>query len=79
MRSHSFRRSRAANHAQRHVCGGVSEVEFLALRTQRDVTLDVPTLILPALQVNIRAGDMPPLDENGVAYLRIPLNAFQNA
>ena len=59
-----------------HVRDGVTEDEFVAMRTARDATLDVPTLILPALQVNVRAGQLPPADENGVAYLRIPLNAL---
>ena len=44
------------------------------MRTQRDVTLAVPKLILPALQVNIRAGELPPPEANGIGYLRLPLN-----
>jgi glyoxylase-like metal-dependent hydrolase (beta-lactamase superfamily II) len=59
-----------------HVHDGVGEEEFVAMRTARDVTLEVPTLILPSIQINIRAGQMPPVDGNGVAYLRIPLNAW---
>ena len=59
-----------------HVRDGISEDEFVAMRLARDATLDVPTLILPALQVNVRAGNLPPEDDNGVAYLRIPLNAL---
>lgn len=59
-----------------HVHDGVSEEEFVALRTRRDATLEMPVLILPSVQVNIRAGDMPPKDDNGVAYLRIPLNVL---
>jgi glyoxylase-like metal-dependent hydrolase (beta-lactamase superfamily II) len=59
-----------------HVRDGISEAEFVAMRTARDATLDVPTLILPSIQVNVRAGHMPPADDNGVAYLRIPLNAL---
>jgi glyoxylase-like metal-dependent hydrolase (beta-lactamase superfamily II) len=59
-----------------HVRDGVSEDEFVAMRKARDATLDVPTLILPSIQVNVRAGQLPPADENGVAYLRIPLNAL---
>jgi glyoxylase-like metal-dependent hydrolase (beta-lactamase superfamily II) len=55
---------------------GISEEEFVAMRTARDATLEVPTLILPSIQVNVRAGQLPPADENGVAYLRIPLNAL---
>ncbi|MBO9651259.1 MAG: MBL fold metallo-hydrolase [Variovorax sp.] len=59
-----------------HVHDGISEEAFVAMRTARDATLDVPTLILPSIQVNVRAGQLPPADENGVAYLRIPLNAL---
>lgn len=59
-----------------HVRDGISEDEFVAMRTARDATLEVPTLILPSIQVNVRAGQLPPADENGVAYLRIPLNAL---
>jgi glyoxylase-like metal-dependent hydrolase (beta-lactamase superfamily II) len=51
-----------------------SEAEFVAIREGRDRGLSAPALILPALQVNIRAGEMPPPDPNGVSYLRIPLN-----
>ncbi|MBE7562519.1 MBL fold metallo-hydrolase [Acidithiobacillus sp. HP-6] len=49
--------------------------DFVALRQKRDATLAMPKLILPALQINIRAGELPPKADNGVAYLRIPLNA----
>ncbi len=59
-----------------HVHDGVSEGDFVAMRTARDATLDMPVLILPAVQVNIRAGDLPPAEANGVAYLKIPLNAL---
>ncbi len=59
-----------------HVRDGISEAQFVAMRQARDATLDVPTLILPSIQVNIRAGQMPPADDNGVSYLRIPLNAL---
>jgi len=59
-----------------HVHDGVSEDEFVAMRTQRDATLEMPTLILPAVQINIRAGELPPKEDNGVAYLKIPLNAL---
>lgn len=57
-----------------HIHDGVSEEEFVTLRTQRDATLEMPVLILPAVQVNIRAGEMPPKEANGVSYLKIPLN-----
>ena len=59
-----------------HVRDGIDEAAFVAMRTARDATLDVPTLILPSIQVNVRAGQMPPADDNGVAYLRIPVNAL---
>ncbi|MDO9113522.1 MAG: MBL fold metallo-hydrolase [Polaromonas sp.] len=59
-----------------HVHDGVSEDEFVKMRTARDATLDMPTLILPSVQVNIRAGEMPPAEGNGVSYLKIPLNAL---
>lgn len=57
-----------------HVGGGRSEAEFVKLRTERDKTLDLPRLIIPSVQVNIRAGEMPPADANGVHYIRIPIN-----
>ena len=59
-----------------HVRDGIREDEFVAMRQARDATLDVPTLILPSIQVNVRAGQLPPADENGVSYLRIPLNSL---
>lgn len=59
-----------------HVREGVSEEEFVKTRTERDNGLDLPALILPSLQINIRAGRMPPPDDNGVSYLRIPINQF---
>jgi len=59
-----------------HVHDGVSEDEFVAMRTARDRTLDMPTLILPSIQVNIRAGEMPPPEDDGRSYLKIPLNAL---
>lgn len=59
-----------------HVHEGISEAQFVKMRTQRDATLDMPVLILPAVQVNIRAGQMPPSEANGLAYLKIPLNAL---
>ena len=57
-----------------HIHEGVSEDEFVSMRTQRDATLSMPKLILPALQVNIRAGHLPPPEENGVRYLKLPLD-----
>jgi glyoxylase-like metal-dependent hydrolase (beta-lactamase superfamily II) len=57
-----------------HVGGDVSEEVFVRRRNERDATLPAPRLILPSLQVNIRAGALPPLDSNGIRYLRLPLN-----
>ena len=57
-----------------HIHEGVSEDQFVAMRTERDATLSLPKLILPALQVNIRAGHLPPAEDNGVRYLKLPLN-----
>jgi glyoxylase-like metal-dependent hydrolase (beta-lactamase superfamily II) len=60
-----------------HVRDGITEDEFVKMRKARDATLEVPTLILPSIQVNVRAGRLPPEDDNGVAYLRIPLNVLK--
>jgi glyoxylase-like metal-dependent hydrolase (beta-lactamase superfamily II) len=57
-----------------HVRDDILEHEFVATRNARDVTLGLPRLMLPSVQVNIRAGQLPPTEENGVAYLKIPLN-----
>ncbi|NLR72171.1 MBL fold metallo-hydrolase [Novosphingobium sp. ERN07] len=57
-----------------HVHDGVSEEEFVAMREARDKTLGMPRLILPSIQVNIRAGHLPEPEENGVSYLKLPLN-----
>lgn len=57
-----------------HVGAGKTEDEFVEMREARDKTLDMPTLILPSIQVNIRAGHMPPEEDNGVTYLKIPIN-----
>ena len=59
-----------------HVRDGITEDQFVALRKARDSTLEMPALILPSIQVNVRAGRLPPADDNGVAYLRIPLNTL---
>jgi len=58
-----------------HVRNGISEEEFVAMRQARDATLDMPTLILPAVQVNMRAGQLPEPESNGTRYIKIPLNA----
>lgn len=57
-----------------HAREGVTEDEFVSMREARDATLDVPLLILPAVQVNIRGGRLPPTEDNGVSYLKIPVN-----
>lgn len=57
-----------------HVHDGVTENEFVAMRTARDAQLGMPRLILPSIQVNMRAGELPPAEENGQRYLKIPLN-----
>ena len=57
-----------------HVRDGVGEAEFVALRQARDATLAMPALILPAVQVNIRAGALPPPEDNGVRYLKLPID-----
>ena len=59
-----------------HVHDGVSRDEFITLRSARDKTLSTPALLLPAVQINIRAGVLPPPDANGVSYIRIPINGF---
>ncbi len=59
-----------------HVHDGVTQDQFVTMRTQRDATLEMPVLILPAVQINIRAGEMPPKESNGIAYVKIPLNAL---
>lgn len=57
-----------------HIHEGVTEDQFAAMRTERDATLSMPKLILPALQVNIRGGHLPPAEDNGVHYLKLPLD-----
>lgn len=57
-----------------HVRDGVDEGEFVAMRNQRDAGLGMPNLLLPAIQVNVRAGNLPPAEDNGVTYLKIPIN-----
>ncbi|MCC7249503.1 MAG: MBL fold metallo-hydrolase [Lysobacter sp.] len=59
-----------------HVREGVSEDEFVAMRTARDATLAMPALLLPSVQVNIRAGHLPEPDDNGVRYLKLPIDQF---
>jgi hypothetical protein len=59
-----------------HVHDGITEQEFVDMRTRRDATLEMPVLILPAVQINIRAGELPPKESNGISYAKIPLNAL---
>lgn len=59
-----------------HIHDGISEEEFVKMRTERDATLSMPVLILPSIQVNMRAGHFPEAEENGVSYLKVPLNAL---
>jgi len=59
-----------------HIHDGISEEQFVEMRARRDATLEMPVLILPAVQVNLRAGEMPPKEDNGVSYLKIPIDAL---
>ena len=69
-------RARVADQRARniHVRDGVSESEFVDMRTRRDATLQMPVLILPSVQVNIRGGRLPEAESNGRRYLRLPLS-----
>lgn len=60
-----------------HAHKGVTEEEFVSMREARDATLEMPRLILPALQINMRAGHLPPAENNNQVYLKIPVNAFK--
>lgn len=60
-----------------HVQDGVAEADFVAMRTKRDATLAAPVLLLPSVQVNIRAGRLPPPDDNGQSYLKIPVKLVE--
>ena len=59
-----------------HVHEGVTEEQFVAMRAARDAALEMPSLIIPSIQVNVRAGDMPAPEANGIRYLKVPLNAL---
>jgi glyoxylase-like metal-dependent hydrolase (beta-lactamase superfamily II) len=63
-------------HANVHVREGIAEDEFVQMRTSRDASLAMPRLLIPAVQVNMRAGQMPAAEDNGISYLKIPLNAL---
>ena len=60
----------------KHVHTGISKEEFVKMRTERDATLEMPKLILPSVQINMRACQMPPAEENGKRYMKIPINAL---
>jgi glyoxylase-like metal-dependent hydrolase (beta-lactamase superfamily II) len=66
----------AEERAQNIHIAGRTRAEFVAMREARDATLGMPKLILPSIQVNMRAGRMPPAEDNGVTYLKVPLNRF---
>ena len=57
-----------------HVKDGVTEDEFVEMRTKRDATLAMPNLIMPSVQVNMRGGRLPDPEDNGVSYIKIPVN-----
>lgn len=59
-----------------HVHEGINESDFVEMRSARDATLGMPTLILPSVQVNMRAGNFPPAEDNGIRYLKIPLDVL---
>lgn len=74
-REHEFRSSVEEQKMNNiHVGGGVGKAEFVQRREARDATLEMPRLILPSIQVNIRAGHMPPAEDNGAIYLKVPIN-----
>ena len=76
-REHACETTIAAQRAGNiHVRDGVPEDDYVRVREARDATLDMPTLLLPAVQVNIRAGALPPPEDNGVRYLKLPLDRF---
>jgi glyoxylase-like metal-dependent hydrolase (beta-lactamase superfamily II) len=59
-----------------HVKDGITEAAFVTMREARDAKLDMPVLLLPSVQINMRAGEMPPPEANGVRYVKIPINAL---
>ncbi|MDB2583460.1 MBL fold metallo-hydrolase [Alphaproteobacteria bacterium] len=61
-----------------HVKDTISEDEFVRIRETRDKTLNMPNLIIPSIQVNMRAGNLPPSEDNGDVYLKIPINSMKN-
>ena len=76
-RSVAFETTVAAQRAANiHVRNGITEAQFVEMRTRRDATLEMPVLILPSVQINIRAGERPPSESNGISYLKIPMDAL---
>ena len=74
-KQHAWETTVASERTQNvHVHEGVSEDKFVAMREARDKTLSAPTLLMPSIQVNMRAGKMPPPDKNGVSYIRVPIS-----
>ena len=59
-----------------HIRDGIREEAFVTLRSQRDAQLDMPVLIFPSVQINMRAGQLPEPEDNGIRYLKIPLNTL---
>lgn len=66
----------AQKHSNIHVKDGISRDAFIKMRNERDATLSMPKLILPSVQINMRAGEMPPPEDNGIRYMKIPINAL---
>ena len=66
----------AQKRLNKHVGEGKSKEDFIRMRTERDAQLAMPRLIIPSLQVNMRAGQMPPAEDNGVSYLKVPVNGI---
>lgn len=76
-REHAYETTVAEQKAHNiHVHDGISEQEFVSMRQARDATLEMPRLILPSIQLNIRAGQMPPAEDNGTIYFKIPVNTL---
>ena len=73
-RKHLWESTVAESKANNIHLAGKTKAEFIAMRTSRDVQLSVPRLLLPSVQVNMRAGHMPPVEDNGITYLKIPVN-----
>jgi hypothetical protein len=59
-----------------HVRDGITEDEFVTMRTTRDATLSMPRLIVPSIQVNMRGGQLPPAEQGGQRFLKVPLNSL---